>query len=246
MNQKPIAIFAALDEEIRIIRSRLSVDEQIHFKPSLITRGRYRKSQILLVRTGIGKSAMKTAVDYCLSNYHPSICINVGYAGGTTPTTSIGDLVIATSVVDAFNEHLLTTDNELAVAAQTLCKEIGLKAITGSIATVDKIISSPHEKAFIGTAHSVIALDMEGAAFVGACLSSGVPCLVVRSILDPLDVTLPDMSDTLDKSGQISMSHLAKHIIKHPKDALNFHKIGYCAMKAREALAAFIEGWTSQ
>jgi len=246
MNDKPIAIFAALDEEIRVIRSRLLIDEQIHLKPSLITRGRYRKMQLLLVRSGIGKLAMKTAVDYCLSNFHPSICINVGYAGGTTPSMNIGDLVIATSVIDTSNENSFTTDNNLVEGAQSLCKKIGLKAVTGAMATVDKVISSPHEKAFIGTAHGVIALDMESSAFASSCLDFGVPCLVVRSILDPLDVTLPDMSDVLDKSGHVSMGHLANHVIHHPKDAFTFHKIEYCALKAREALAAFIDGWTSQ
>lgn len=245
MNTKPVAIFAALDDEVRIIRSKMVVDEQIHIKPSLIVRGQLGRSQILLVRSGIGKKAMAQAVEYVIANFDPSVCINVGYAGGTTPHMSAGDIIIATSVIDAETNKAFDAAADLAENVGNVCNQRGLKAMRGGLVTVDRVISTPHEKAFIGTEHDALALDMESSAFMERCIASKKPCLVVRAILDPLDVILPDMGDVMQADGTMSMAKVAGHLAHHPKDTLSLHKIEYCAIKARESIAEFVEAWTS-
>jgi len=245
MNLIPIAIFAALNDEVRFIRAKLTVDEQIHVKPSLITRGQYQNTPLLLIRSGVGRSAMYRAVDYCLSNFRPTVCINVGYAGGTTPYTNAGDLIIASRVIDGIKKTSLQADVGLAERAEKLCIQRGLKAVTGNIVTVDRLVSSPHEKAFIGTEHDAIALDMESFAFMECCAAHSRPCIAVRAVLDPLDVVLPQMEDVIDESGNLVIGQMADHLIHHPKDALSIHKIEYCALKAREAITAFVDAWTS-
>jgi nucleoside phosphorylase len=188
---------------------------------------------------------MKHATDYCIANFDPSVCINVGYAGGTTPHMSAGDIIIATSVVDEETKKIFTANDELADNVGNICNQKGLKAMRGGLVTVDRVISTPHEKAFIGTEHDALAIDMESSAFMESCLAAKKPSIVVRSILDPLDVTLPDMGDVIDPDGKMSVAKVAGHLAHHPKDALSLHKIEYCAIKAREAIAEFVEAWTS-
>lgn len=245
MNEDPVAIFAAMDDEVRIVRSKMIIDEQVHLKPSLITRGQLNNHQILLIRSGIGKKAMGNVVDYCLSNFKPSVCINVGYAGGTTPHMSAGDLVIATTVIDAEKGISFPSDDKLSDHAGNICRQRELKAMRGGLVTVDKVISNPHEKAFVGTEHDALAIDMEGSAFMERCIANKVPAIVVRAILDPLDVMLPDMDDVIAADGKLSAGKLAHHLMHHPKDTLSLHRIEYCAIKAREAIAEFLEAWTT-
>lgn len=245
MNEGLIAIFAALDDEIRIIRSKMAVDEQIHLKPSLLLRGQFNKREILLARSGIGKPAMGRAVDWCLENFKPDSCLNVGYAGGTTPHMNAGDLIIATSVVDGESGKKFPANEALSDMAGNLCAQKGLKAMRGGLVTVDKVVSSPHEKAFVGTEHDAFAIDMESSAFMKRCAAAKTPCVVVRAILDPLDVVLPDMDDVIGADGKMSFGRVAGHLFHHPKDTLSLHKIEYCAIKAREAITEFVEAWTS-
>lgn len=244
MIQNPIAIFAALDDEIRIVRSKMVIDEQIHIKPSLLIRGQFNDKQLILVRTGVGKAAMQNAVDYCLANFRPDICLNVGYAGGTTPHMSAGDIIIATNVIDDATGKSFAASDTLVEQAANLCRQKEIKSMRGGLVTVDKVISTPHEKAFIGTEHDAIAIDMESSSFMERCAASKTPCVVVRAILDPLDVVLPDMGDVIEEDGKMSFGRVANHLAHHPKDALSLHKIEYCAIKAREAIADFVEAWT--
>lgn len=245
MNTRLVAIFAALDDEVRIVRSKMVVDESVNIRPSLIVRGQLGGTQIILVRSGVGKKAMRHAADYCIANFDPSVCINVGYAGGTTPHMSAGDIVIATSVVDEETKKVFSTDEGLADSVGNICNQKELKAMRGGIVTVDRVISTPHEKAFIGTEYDALAIDMESSAFMESCLAAKKSAIVVRSILDPLDVALPDMGDVIDPEGRMSVSRVAGHLAHHPKDALSLHKIEYCAIKARESIAEFVEAWTS-
>jgi adenosylhomocysteine nucleosidase len=245
MNKDLIAIIAALDDEIRIVHSKMTVDEKIHIKPSVITRGQLNKRDILLARSGIGKMAMQNAVDYCLSNFKPSFCLNVGYAGGTTPHMSAGDLIIATTVIDQENGRSYSADTSLVDKAGSICRQKELKAMRGGLVTVGRVIPTPHEKAFIGTEHDALAIDMESSSFMERCLAAGVPAIVVRAILDPLDVALPDMNDVIGANGKMSLNRVAGHLVHHPKDTLALHKIEYCAIKAREAIAELVEAWTS-
>lgn len=241
MDKKPIAFFAAIDDEIRIIRSKMIIDEQVHMKPAVLARGQLDGAPCILVRTGIGKEAMKKAVGHCLSIFDPSFFINVGYAGGTSPYTNAGDVIIANNVIDRESGDHLKPDADLSRKAEAACRQKELKITQGAVVTVNHVVTTPHEKAFIGTEHDADALDMESFAFVEECVKASKTCAVIRAILDPLDVSLPDMGDMLSKEGKTSIGQVAGHLAHHPKDFFSLPKIEYCAMKARESIVSIVE-----
>ncbi|MFH1874585.1 MAG: hypothetical protein ABH859_05295 [Pseudomonadota bacterium] len=245
MKGKLPAIFAALNDEIRTIRSRMIVDEQTHFRPVLVIRGQIEKQNCLLVRTGVGKKAMHQAVKYCLENYNPTHCLNIGYAGGTTPKMIVGDLLLADPVVDAASKAYYIADHSLLKKIEALCVKNKLRYYRGGLVTVEEVIETPHEKAFIGTEHEALALDMESSAFMQECKKHKKPAVVVRSIFDALDVKLPYMKKAIDESGEVNLAGVAGHVISHPKDILALPKMEYYASKAREALTDFIQAWIS-
>ncbi|PIU56474.1 MAG: hypothetical protein COS89_05960 [Deltaproteobacteria bacterium CG07_land_8_20_14_0_80_38_7] len=243
MKENLPAIFAALDDEVRIVRSKMQIDERIHIRPSVIIRGKIGKKSCLLVRTGVGKEAMMNAVSYVLENFKTQVCLNVGYAGGTVPDLHPGDLLIGAPVIDRNTKVSFFPQNDLIAQILKICKQIDIKVVKGGLVTVDDVIKTPHEKAFIGTEHAAMAVDMESSAFMEECGKREILAIVVRSILDSLDVFLPDISDAIDEQGELSIGQFAGHIISKPKDILSLPRIEYCAMKAREAISTLIEGW---
>lgn len=246
MRHIPLAIIAALDDEIRLVSSKIAVDERIHVKPAMFMRGIYNKKEILLCCSGVGLEAMGNASQYMLKNFHPALCLHVGYCGAADPSLASGDLVIASAIVDSQNDQRFEPDAGLIDQAQQIIKRKGLRASTGAIATVLNFIPAPHEKAFIGTKHESIAIDMESSALASALSVAHIPYLVVRAVLDPLDHAIPDMGDSLDERGRTSGVAFAGHMIRHPSDMLKLPQLEYFASQARHSIAAFVEAWITE
>jgi len=239
----PLAVVAALDDEIRIIRSRMDVDSRVHIRPSLFTLGQYEGKPLILVRGGMGMDSMRRAMEYLVERYRPDFCLHVGYCGGADPRYGPGDLVIAESVVDAKTGESYKPKQERLEQAEKLCKERGIRYRRGTLVSVAEMIESPHEKAFVGTQNEAQAIDMESAAFADVLSSNGMDYLIVRAVFDPLDIALPSLGDVVDDEGGTDTVALAGHVIKNPKDILRFPKLKYCAMQARQAITRFVHAW---
>ena len=243
MDKPALAIFAALADEIRIIRSKTQVDESVLVKPARIVRGQYVNVPLLIARTGVGTRAMEDAVSYCIRHYNPGVCLNVGYCGGARPELVVGDIIIADRVVDASTSKEFIPSLNLVDEARRKCSDAGVRHVIGGLVTVDEVVSTPHEKAFIGTKFDVRALDMESFAFAHVCEERKVSYVVVRAVLDPMDMKLPPFEDIVDDEGETSVFGAVKHLIKRPKDIFSIPRVEYCATQAREAIATFIDVW---
>lgn len=241
--KKCTAIVAALDDEIRVIKSIMQQDLAIHVRPALLRVGTYKQNKISLLRTGIGRSATAKAFDLLFSNQSPALVVSTGYCGGADPKDQAGDLIIATAAIDSKTKSEIQIDVKLAEAAAKSCKIAGLRARLGKIVTVDDVVSAPHEKAFMGTEHGVIGIDMESFEVASKCRSAHVPFIIVRAVLDPLDIMLPNVGDAIDESGTTSISGLLNHVIKNPKDILALPRIEYLATQARLSITAFVDTW---
>lgn len=242
MAKPTIAIFAALADEIRIMRSKMQIDESVHVRPARIDRGTYENNDLIMVRTGIGQKAMAKAVNYCIDNLHPSACFNVGYCGGAMPDIGTGDLVISDRVVHDETGEDLACSPELVEKIQKVCVGRDLRASVGGIVTVDHVAHGPHDKAYLGTKNDCRAVDMESFAFAKACQDKGVQFAVVRACLDPMDMLLPDLEGAVDEEGRTDIVGAVKKMIQKPKTILAIPRIEYCAIQAREAIAEFLDG----
>lgn len=242
----PLAIIAALDDEIRPILDAMSVDERLHVRPARFVRGTYRKHSLVLGRSGMGPVAMERAIATCLTTYRPACCLHVGCCGAADPELSAGDLVIASSLIDVRHGQRVSAPEQLLARAEKLVQERELRYRVGNIVTVDSVISTPHEKADYGAEHGALAIDMESAVFALACARASVPWLVVRAVFDPLDTTLPSLSGALDEAGNVDYLGLADYLMHHPSDVLKLPKLRYLAEQSREAITAFIHAWIGE
>ena len=246
MKSSTIAVVAALDDEIRIIRSRMSVDSRHHIRPALFVRGIYEGRPIILVRSGIGRQAAERAIRYCLDQYRPSFCLHVGYCGAADPQYHVGDLLVADAIADSEGGQRILPDRRAVERAMRICRERALRARVGALVTVDAPVTSPHEKAFVGTQHRAQGLDMESWPLAKICASRSIPYLVVRAVLDPLDFTLPDLGNVMEKTGIPNRAALIGRLIKRPGELLKLPSLGYLAAQARMAIVSFVDAWLEE
>ena len=171
-----IIILSALKEEIKPIMDELDITEKIVLRPSIIFKGEYMGREVIVSHTGVGIEKMRRAAEFCIKEYQPSLCINMGYCGALTPMASLADLIIPDSVVyENSTEQFLITSN-LGDKIKNICAGLDLKYHTGQILTAAKVISTPHEKAYLGTKFGAIAVDMESAGLAMAARKSKI-CL---------------------------------------------------------------------
>jgi adenosylhomocysteine nucleosidase len=194
----PLAIMAALEDEIRALRSRLSGAERLSMAAGKVTLGTWGRLPLLLVSTGVGPAAAARTLHLVLDKFSPGLCLQIGYAGATVADLQAGDLVIATALIDAARGRSFPVDPELVARAEMIRRRLNLHGGCGPLLTLAQPALSPEEKAAGATAHPALALEMEGAAFAGACRAAGLPYLVVRAILDPLNFQFPESRPPTD------------------------------------------------
>lgn len=236
-------IIAALKDEVRGLKDKLAVDLTIHFKPAILHRGLFLNKELDLLITGMGSERMRKGLQETLARKIPSVILYVGYAGGASPVAPLGALVVSEFVVDEKSGRRFAAGEDLFGRAKKICDDKQWPYQAGGIVTVDRVVSSPHEKADLGAVHKVVALDMEAAVVAEIASGHGIPWLVVKSILDPVEMRLPDLQNCIEPTGEPKPLHLVEHLFKQPQDLMKLPNIQYCANQARDALARFLEAW---
>ncbi len=234
-----LAIFSALKEEVKAVISEMEVKETVYLRPAVIVRGEFLGKELIVAHTGVGVDKMQRAVKFCADEYKPEIFLNVGFCGALSPNLSLGEAVVATTVVyEKRSEEAMSPDGHFSDRLFSLCESHEIKAARGGVLTVDKVVSTPHEKAFLGTKFGVIDVDMESYGFAAAVVN--VPFAVVRVVLVPMDMHLPDFEGLVDEGGSSSVPHVIASAIRHPKKAWHLPQMAYCASKAGETLGRFL------
>jgi nucleoside phosphorylase len=107
----------------------------------------------------------------------------------------------------------------------------------GTILGLDRLLSSPQEKADAFARHGALAIDMESHHVARAAGERGLPFIAVRAISDQADETLPAIMATfVDAEGQTKMSAvLAALIFRRVRLGALLHA-GRASRRAHQAL----------
>ncbi len=183
-------VIAPLEDEIRHLRERLQ--NQSRLDPGgRLTLGAWGRLPMMLVRTGVGAAALVRTLSRGLEHGYPGLCLLLGYGGGILPELRAGDLVIATDLIDFKQDRIFKVAPELVARAARILGQTGLPGRSGSLVSVPRAALTPEDKAAAARRPGVLALDLESAAFAEVCRTAALPFLVVRAILDPLNLSLP-------------------------------------------------------
>lgn len=234
-----LLILSALKEEIKPILHEMDVVETVNLRPAVIMRGEYLGKEIVIAHTGAGCDKMQRTAEFCIKEYKPELLINVGYCGALSPNLSLGDIVIADSVIHETKGNSIATNSNTEKIAN-ICANNQLKFHKGVILSVDKVVETPHEKAYLGTKFSAIAVDMESFGLARAAENSKTAFAVIRSVLDPMDMHLPSFENMVSDDGTTNILGLAVNMVCHPQKALHLPQLQFCASKARETMMKFL------
>ena len=196
-----IGILCALDREIEALMGELTEVEHRALCGYDYAAGTLRGQKVVLCKCGIGKVNAAVCAQTMLLTWPVKLVINSGVAGALREPLEIGDICVATELV----QHDVDTtaigdppgfvstvekiyfpcakwavDGILAAAA----KLDGVRAIPGRIASGDQFVSNRAVKERIVAQFEASACEMEGGAISQVCHINGVDCAVIRAISD--------------------------------------------------------------
>jgi len=133
--------------------------------------------------TGMGREVASRALNKVLSRGDVCLVVSAGFAGGTRPGFQVGDLVVASEVVDAASRQRHQPERSL----------FGLNGVAsvGPLVTEQALVSDSKTKEALGAKYGAIAVDLETAAVAEAAERHKIPWVSVRTILDPMEMAVP-------------------------------------------------------
>jgi adenosylhomocysteine nucleosidase len=173
---------------------------------------------VLLVETGVGQAATERALVWILDKpkmggvpYRPNLVLSAGFAGALDPSLAIGDVVLATEIVDTKGNLWQTT-----WPVEPLKGEWRPPMRRGRVLTSPELVDTPEKKNDLGLRQQAVAVDMESAVLARLCSRNEVPFGCVRSISDRADTTLPSRLTELLNNGRASWPRLLAACLRSP------------------------------
>lgn len=198
-----IGIIAAMDVEMKSLRSYMENTETEVISGIRFVRGTLEGKDVVTAVCGIGKVFAALCAQTMILHYQPQAIINTGVAGTLTDALTIGSIAVSSAVVQhdmdtsplgdpiglisGINKVELPADRLLSGQLSACAKVMGAKTATGVIASGDQFVASAERKAFIAEHFKAIACEMEGAAVGQVCYVNKVPFCVLRAISDSAD-----------------------------------------------------------
>ncbi len=210
-----IGIIGAMKIEVDCITS-LMKDKTIETISSIeYHKGKINGKDCVCAIGGVGKVNAAICTQTMILKYQPNIIINTGVAGGIINEMHVGDIAIATSVmqhdmdtsavgdpkgmISGINIIDIPCSIELVQKLKDFCCSKDIAFFAGTIATGDQFINEGRRLKKIAQSFNAIACEMEGASIGQVCYINNVPFAVVRSI-----------SDTADNNASIDYANFSK------------------------------------
>jgi adenosylhomocysteine nucleosidase len=163
-------------------------------------QGKLQGKDAVVARCGIGKVFAALCAQTMILTFGPDCIINTGVAGGLVKDLGVGDVAIATTLVQhdmdtsplgdpvgllsGINLVHLPADETLQAKLLAAAQGFDCKVKTGTIVSGDQFVSTPEKKEKLQKDFDAIACEMEGASIAHVCYVNGVPFEVLRVISD--------------------------------------------------------------
>lgn len=199
-----LGIIGAMDVEVDKLKGMLSEASSKKIAGIDFVSGKLSGKNCVIARCNPGKVNAAVCAQIMITEYKPSLVVNVGVAGSLSNELDIGEVAVATSTVQydmdtsalgdpkGFISGLglveLECDKEI-VKKLTMAAESAkdIKYMTGKIATGDRFVSEDEIKEQIKNDFGCVACEMEGGAVGHVCILNSVPYGVIRAISDKAD-----------------------------------------------------------
>lgn len=218
-----IGIIVAEEKELLALLNIMTNKEEINIYEKIFYKGLIENKEVIVVKCNVGKVNASRVCQLLIDKFNPNLVINIGTAGSVDNRLDIGDIVVASKLVQydfdvtPFGRKLGEIENigeYIQVSKELLDLFDGMNVTIGCIATGDRFIQNREEKDNIRNIFNALCVEMEGASIAQVCLLDKVSFLVIRSITDKLDGSSKvDFETFLDFSSK-KVSSVLKDVIK--------------------------------
>jgi adenosylhomocysteine nucleosidase len=164
--------------------------------------------------------------------YRPKLVLSAGYSGALQESYRIGDILLATEVVDLDGNCWPVTWPPALPA-----EEWRPPLHRGRLLSLPRLITTSEEKRSLGHQHAAAAVDMETAAIARRCSKQGVPFGCVRAISDEVEATLSPQLVALLNGGRVAPWRVLTAVAKRPRLAGELWRLARHTRLASEQLA---------
>ena len=195
-----IGIIGAMDQEVEILKNKLEDLKTWEEAGALFFSGTIGQHDVVLTKSGIGKTLAALTTTLLISHYGVDIVINTGSAGGIGEGLAIGDVVISDKVayfdvdVTAFGYEpgqmaqmplYYEADEKLVQAAMEASSNNMLNGRVGLIVSGDTFVHSQKQILEIKADFPhCLANEMEGAAIAHVAYQYKKPFVIIRAMSD--------------------------------------------------------------
>ena len=228
MSRPRLGVVVALDAEARVLHAgALSHDAVIEVG-----------EQMLLCVSGMGPERATAAARKLIAAGTDGL-VSWGTAGALQPERKPGDLLLPETV---FWSGQTWTVN-LAWRA-TVAKSLTLPVHGGGLLSVDTPCGSVATKAaFLVDYPSAQSVDMESGAIAAAAHVADQPFIVIRSVVDPADQSLPMVATgSVDAYGRPQALRFMRGLLRHPAELSALIRLGGQMQKALNTLRVAVPG----
>lgn len=228
-----IGIICAMDEEIKEVVSLLKNINKEKSGAFEFIVGDINNNKCVIVKCGVGKVHAAMCTQALILKYNPKFILNIGVAGSVDRNVRIGDIVVATGVIQhdfdisafpnrkkgeisGINLVEIKCTNWI-VNKLTLCGEkiSRFKVHNGIVLTGDQFINSKDKLSELNKEFGGIACEMEAGSIAQTCFVNNVDFGIIRAI-----------SDNADNESTINFNHFIESSSKNTANLLvNFMSI---------------------
>lgn len=164
---------------------------------------------------GAGTVAAKNHATRYIESHQPTAVILAGFAGALIDGLAVGDVYVASEVIDDANEVRLKPTLQLRSKTPKV-----------RIITTNRIEGDPVKKRFKGQHFQAGLIDMESMQIARVCKERGIPWAVVRVVSDTVDTTVSEqLIDLITANGRVSIMRALFAVIKNPRLLVEFRRL---------------------
>jgi len=190
--------------------------------------------RLLVAYSGAGPTNATAAAELLVAKGATRL-ISWGCAAALAASLKPGDLILADKLIDAENNKMDINADWHSYSHSILSKFIDVTC--GCLAESISIVSTSTDKKQLHSLTGAVALDMESIAIAKIAKQYTLPFLVIRVIVDPVEMSLPlAINHSLNNRGEIELKKLLVFLFLHPAELPGLIKLGLNFNAAKKTL----------
>ena len=239
MSERLIGIVAALPEEIRPLQQRLQESRRVRLGRSKALQGVLAERRIMTMVTGDGSERARLGLTDLLTHVDLEAVFAIGIAGGLSADLDVGDVVVASRVLNGTGEVPPPDRQWLARARQLE------GVVDGSVYSHSEIAIDPVAKERLwqqSGRRPAQVVDLESATYARAAAAKEIPYLAIRAVSDSSEEALPlDFNRFRRSDGSSDRVSVAWHAMRHPSIVPELMQLRERLQHCADRLARFVE-----